>query len=108
MIIIVLVLGSNVPASIFPLVPIRPDSNVTFVPPSFSMAALTALATLAISLSLLWDSMSSASDNLPSRRSSTTSGSSACAVAAKASAGKGSPRSLLTLFCAATKSSFTS
>ena len=72
------------------------------------MAALTALATLAISLSLLCDSMSSASDNLPSRRSSTTSGSSACALAAKASAGNGMSRPSLILFCAATKSLFTS
>ena len=98
LIMIVLVVGSNVPANSRPSVPIKLDSSVTFVPPSSSMAKLTALATLATSLFLLRDSISSASTNLPSRRSSTTSGSSAIEVAAKALAGNGSPRSRRMLF----------
>ena len=71
------------------------------------MAALTALATLAVVLSLLLASVSSASTSLPSRRSSTTSGSKAIAEEAKALAGNGFPRLDSMLRIAALKSLLT-
>ena len=63
----VLVLGSNVPASNLPSGDIRLVSNVIFVLPSFINAALIALAVLATSLLVVVAaSRSNPSVNLPS------------------------------------------